>query len=476
MKIRLRLSLWYFSITLVILLLFSLGTYFAMQHLLYAALDNELDMILNDIEVSYNPATERFEYLNHQSYILSRYLKQFYLMIYDSSHNTVFSTSLAELVTFNIPEPVTQVERGYTVTLHKRDVSSLYIAGNHEQNEMTFRILTRKLFHQNQQVGSAVIAMPMEDIEDSMEKLLTILVSGSLLVVVLIGAGSYFLTQQALHPVAAITHKAQQISYSSLDERLPIYQENDELGQLSSVLNNLFERLNRAFQSQQQFLADAAHELKTPLSILRAHWEGEINNPDLSLEMKEKLVQDIETITRLSHLINSLLLLSKTEQIQSSFDFSPLDLDQLLQDVVSDTRVLAASKNQDLSIVDLTPTKVMGDQTRLYQLIFNLIDNAVKYTPEQGNIWVILRQEDGQAYFEIKDNGVGIPQESLPHIFDRFYRVQKDRARKTGGSGLGLAIGKLIVEAHNGTIAVTSVIDEGTSFIIRLPLYTTNQD
>jgi len=472
MKIRLRLSLWYFSITLVILLLFSLGTYFAMQHLLYQAMDEELDMILDDIEVSYNPATAHFEYLDHQSHILSRYLKQFYLMIYDSSHETVFSTTLAELVTFNLPAPQSQVERGYTVTLHKRDIPTLYIVGARQnENEMTFRILSRKLFHQNQQVGSAVIAMPMEDIEDSMEKLLAILVSGSLLIVVLIGAGSYFITRQALHPVTDIIHKARQISYSSLDERLPVYQENDEIGQLSSVLNSLFERLERAFQSQQQFLADAAHELKTPLSILRAHWEGEINNPELTLDMKERLVQDIETITRLSHLINSLLLLSKTEQIQSSFEFAPLQLNELLQEVLSDTQVLADAKNQTLSLIELQPAQIMGDQTRLYQLVFNLIDNASKYTPDEGNIWVILRTEAGTAYLEIRDNGVGIPEESLPHIFDRFFRVQKDRARKTGGSGLGLAIGKLIAEAHNGTIEVSSRMNEGTSFVVRLPLY-----
>ena len=135
-------------------------------------------------------------------------------------------------------------------------------------------------------------------------------------------------------------------------------------------MNNLLDRLQRAFSAQQQFLADAAYELKTPLSVLRAHWESELNNAKLSLEMKEKFVQDIETISRLSHLINNLLLVSKTESVRSTFEFKTLQLDEVINEVLSDTRVLAAMKDQTIEIVDLQPVKIHGDRVRLYQAFF----------------------------------------------------------------------------------------------------------
>jgi signal transduction histidine kinase len=318
-------------------------------------------------------------------------------------------------------------------------------------------------------VGWAAVALPIGDIEGSLNHLFRVLLLGVVAVTVMVGAGSYLLTNQTLHPLSEITQKARHIGHDRLGERIPVRNPSDELGRLSIVLNQLFERLQNAFESQQRFLADAAHELKTPLSVLRAHWESELNNPRFSLELKERIVQDTETITRLNHLINNLLLLSRTEAIQSSFEFEHLRLDALLGEVIADAKMLAETKSQEIDAGDVPPVELFGDRARLYQLFFNLLDNASKYTGEGGRISVRAQVDDSMVSVAVEDNGPGIPAEDLPHIFKRFYRVQKDRGRKTGGSGLGLSICELIARAHHGSIGVESVTGEGSIFTVRLP-------
>jgi signal transduction histidine kinase len=356
---------------------------------------------------------------------------------------------------------------GYTL---KTTVSSdVPFVQPNDEGEATFRVIAHKLHHQSQTIGWVVVGLPIERIEESMQHLLQVLLTGIPLVVLCIGIGGYFLTGKILHPIDIITKKANYISSSNLNERIEVKNSKDELGRLTIVLNALLERLYQSFENQRAFLADAAHELKTPLSILRSHWEDQLNNPDLTLEFKENLLQDVETITRLNHLINNLLLLSKTESMQASFDFSAVQLDELIDDVVTDARILADIKSQQISIQKMHRVIIMGDRQRLFQLFFNIIDNAIKYTPDKGHVWITLDHDSNWVIVSIRDDGIGITAADLPHIFDRFYRVDKDRARQTGGSGLGLAICKLIAEFHGGHIDVTSKAGHGTLFKVKLP-------
>jgi signal transduction histidine kinase len=263
------------------------------------------------------------------------------------------------------------------------------------------------------------------------------------------------------------------VSSSNLSERADVDNWDDEIGQLARVLNDMADRIQKAFESQQRFVADGAHELKTPLTMLRTHWEDELNNPELSTEVKEKLVGDLETITRLTRVINNLLLLSQTEFAAAGFDMASVPLDELLSEVVSETEVLAGMKEQELKMAECmaecSPVVVRGDKDRLHQLVFNLLDNAVKYTPEQGKIAVSLTAAGGEVVLRVEDYGIGISGEDLPHVFERFYRVSKDRSPQTGGSGLGLSICKMIAESHGGSIDVTSRPGEGSAFVVTLP-------
>jgi signal transduction histidine kinase len=442
-----------------------------MKHILIKSLDSELHMISDSVELSYNPPSHSFRDFYDDSYNLNRYLKKFYLIIYDANEEPLFSSPLARKISLDVPLNIDSIEKGYTISKKADEVPMFRSNGNKDSNEkITFRAISRKMLYNGQPIGWIKLAIPIVDIQHSLRNLFYILIIGILFTSLLIGFGSYFLTSQSLSPVLKIIDQSKNISQSNLDERISIYNAADELGQLSIVLNNLFERLQKAFASQQHFLADAAHELKTPLSILRANWEQEINNPDFSDETKGKIVHDIETISRLNQLVNNLLLLSRTEAIQSHFDFDSIPLDGLIKEIYSDAQIIAETKEQEIQIVELTNAIVLGDKIRLSQLIFNLIDNAIKYTPERGKIWISLRSENHQAIIEIRDNGTGIHQNELSKIFDRFYRVEKDRSRKTGGSGLGLAICKLIAEAHHGEIAVESTMGKGSLFRVVLPL------
>ncbi|MCK4773266.1 MAG: histidine kinase, partial [Candidatus Krumholzibacteria bacterium] len=200
------------------------------------------------------------------------------------------------------------------------------------------------------------------------------------------------------------------------------------------------------------------------------HWEDELNNPELPLENREKIAGDIETIARLNRVINNLLLLSQTEFAQDAFEFESVSLDQLLSAVASEMEVLADMKSQELRLTKIEPVVLWADRDRLHQLIFNLLDNAIKYTPEKGNINVSLRVENGEALVIVEDNGIGIPGEDLPYVFDRFYRVSNDRSLETAGSGLGLSICRMIAETHNGSIDLAGRAGEGSTFTVRLPI------
>lgn len=468
MKIRSRLTLWYFLVTLTVALIFGLGTYWAMHRLLLRALDEELEIFCDAIERSYDPFFSEFVELVLDPAKPNPYL-EYYLIVWDASGDTLFSSPMAKQIPLNIAFSGNVTKNSHTVHIHIDD--SIPFLRPDENGEVTFRVFSRELFYQDRSIGWLLAGLHIEDIEASQETLLEVLLVAMVFIVLLFGFGSYFLTGQALRPVDQITRKADQISYSNLNERIRIFNEDDELGNLTRVLNNLLERLQKAFESQKRFLGDAAHELKTPMSVLRAHWEREVNNPELSMEMKEKIVKDIEKISHLSHLINNLLLLSQTESLHSNFEFKTLRLDILLQNVLGDIQILADIKSQIMEIKEMPEITIRGDEDFLFQLFFNLLDNAVKYTPEAGRISLRLRLDSQWGVVEIQDSGPGIPEEDLPHIFDRFYRVKKDRSRKTGGSGLGLAICKLIAESHQGGIAVTSKPGSGSSFQVKLPLF-----
>ncbi len=466
MKIGYRFAGLYFAVTLVILLIFSLSVYWGMQRILLTTLDENLHFVVRSIENNYNPSQKAFGFLKEASEKADPFL-EYYLVIYDRDGKPVYKSPIAQKIRLTIPLSPENSTEGFTTRITVKE--AVQWVHPDRGGEITFRAFNRRIYSQNHPIGWVTIARPIESVDEALNKLAIVFSLAIFGTVLLIGLGSYFLTKRVLSPINLIIRKADRIRHTNLNERIQGVESHDELGALARTLNGLLDRLNKAFESQQQFLADAAHELKTPLAVLRAHWEEELNNRRLPPDLREKFVRDVAILSRLNHLINRLLFLSRTERTSTNFSFEPVDMQKLAEEVASDAAVLAEAKDQTLRFDNSAAGKIWGDRDRLYEMIFNLVENAIKYTPSGGFIHMTTQNRNGLFYISVVDNGPGIPAEDLPHLFERFYRVKKDRSRETGGSGLGLAICKLIATIHGGTITVISEPGKGSRFDVLLP-------
>jgi two-component system OmpR family sensor kinase len=273
------------------------------------------------------------------------------------------------------------------------------------------------------------------------------------------------LLERALRPIESIASAASQITTGDdLSRRIPYNGPPDELGQLTEVFNATLGRLEDLFQVQRRFVADVSHELRTPLTVIQANADL-IRRYGADPDSLEAIASETKHMTRL---IGDLLMLAQADAGELPILQENVELDTLVLDAYNRARVL----DQNGATVELgrfEPVRVSGDEDRLKQLVLNLVSNAVKYTPAEGRVTLSVWPEGNKALIAVADTGEGIPPEDLPHIFDRFYRVDKARARKQGGAGLGLSIAQWIAESHGGRIAVESAPGVGTTFTVRLP-------
>jgi heavy metal sensor kinase len=314
-------------------------------------------------------------------------------------------------------------------------------------------------------------AYPLAELRDVIENLFSIfliLVPIALLVSVV---GGWFLAYISLKPVDDVTKRVQQITAHNLDQKIPPRGVNDEIGRLISTFNSMIERLRSSFEQVRQFSVDASHELRTPLTIMRGEVELTLQNPRTEAEYRRILVSNLEEIIRLSTIVENLLILTKAEMGNHEVAYTEkVDLQDLFQGLYEDGEIIAEKKRINIELVKNEPAIVLGDSVRLRQLMLNLLDNAIKYTPEEGKVSLLLESQNGYAKLSVQDNGMGIPKEEQGKIFDRFYRIDKARSRDLGGTGLGLSIAKLIVEQHRGRIEVESELHHGSTFSVYLPL------
>ncbi len=341
-----------------------------------------------------------------------------------------------------------------------------------EEEEQWFASVVFPVNEGKQFSGWVEVVIPISEEKKILSHIALLMASLGFAIVLFLFFSGRFLARKTLAPVEQIRRQVDSIYEKNLSKRIVSPNPSDEIGQLAATFNLLLQRLEKAFDSQKQFIADASHELKTPLAILRSHWEKLAAQKDIPVGHRIRIQSDIDELARLSSLINNLLLLASTGN-KISFDELPLlNFSELCHALHEDILVLAENKNLQIAAVIDEDIFVKGDKTRLYQLLLNLADNAVKYTPQNEWIDISLQHGDKYAEFTIKDNGIGIADENLPHVFERFYRVDKSRSRKTGGYGLGLAVCKTIVEAHNGTISINSNPHRGTTLVVKIPLVT----
>ena len=311
---------------------------------------------------------------------------------------------------------------------------------------------------------------PLKQSESVLHGLLLTFALGLPLVVTLAVAGGYVLMRRALAPVGEITRTAERITSRNLSDRLPEARTGDELEALSTALNRMIARIEHSFRHINRFSADASHELRTPLTVLRGELEAIAQRPDLALDVRETIGSALEETERLSKIVESLLAISRLDGGEALMTRERFDLAELVTGTADQMRLLAEDKQIALKCNAPGRVEVEGDPHRLKQIVVNLVDNAIKYTCEGGNVEISAVAVNDNAVLEVTDTGVGIPPESIPHVFERFYRVDKARSRQMGGAGLGLSIVKSICAAHQGRVSVESKEGKGSRFTVELPL------
>jgi heavy metal sensor kinase len=311
---------------------------------------------------------------------------------------------------------------------------------------------------------------PYEQVERVLRQLLISFGVAFPLIVGVAVAGGYLLLNRATRPLNQIADTAERITSRNLNERLPTPATGDELEKLAVSLNRMMGRLEEAFHHINRFSADASHEIRTPLAILRGELEHVIQSTGLPRDTRESLGSALEETERLSKIVEQLLEMSRLEAGETLSGRTRFDFAELTRTTVDQMRLLAEEKNLTLRFEGNQCLEIDGDNIRVRQVVVNLIDNAIKYTPARGSITVTSFRHDARAIVEVADTGIGIPAEAASHIFERFYRVDKARSRQMGGTGLGLAIAKSICLAHGGGVTLKSTSGEGTVFRVELPL------
>lgn len=292
-------------------------------------------------------------------------------------------------------------------------------------------------------------------------------------VVLLLGAlGSFWLAARAFIPVGRLTRMARQVEAGDLQQRVPVPRPHDELRELALTLNQMIARLDEAFSRQRRFVADASHELRTPVSAIRSMTDVALLHEKTPAEYVGVLWDVNAEAERLSRLISDLLALARADEGQTPLERRPLRLDLIAADVAAVSTLLATEKSIRLTVETSGPVVVLGDADRLLQAVLNLLHNALTYTPAEsgGSVTVRVVAKGDMALLSISDTGIGIEPEHLPYIFERFYRADPARIHSYGGSGLGLSIVNWVVGAHGGFVAVESQPGSGSTFTIRLPL------
>lgn len=282
--------------------------------------------------------------------------------------------------------------------------------------------------------------------------------------------GSGRLAGEALAPVKALSQTAETISGQTLSTRLTLTSPYTEFQRLAHTFNGMLDRLQQVFEGQRRFVADAAHELKTPLTAMKGNFEVSLQRARSAEEYRETIFSNLAEVDRLTAMTKSLLTLAQFAGDRPPLVLQTLDLPPLVEEVVSELSVLAHEGGIHLQTEPEPVPPFLGDASQLKQALINLLDNALRHTPSEGTITVRVESHDRSIRLSVKDTGPGIDSQHLPHLFERFYRVDQARDRQSGGTGLGLAIVKEIVEAHGGTIHAQSHIGYGTTFTITLPI------
>ncbi len=461
-SVQFVLAFWYSVLLLVAFTLFGWSVYVYLEHLLASRLDQnlseEVDWIAQIVDIERSRLNDRSSLDSLSEDIEDRITDHFaasprnYIVMLTTTEGGILyeSDDRGELILSSVQLRTTE-----------RVVRTLHVPP-----EGMFRVASRR-------VDPFVINVGYT--EGATQAVLRNLVSifGVLAPVVLFVAfsGGWLMAGMILRPIRQISSMANRITVQNLNERIPERKVDDELGTLITTMNGMISRLQASFEEMRQFSMNVAHELKTPLTIMKGESELALARSLSREEMQELITTYLEETVRMSHIIDDLLTLAKADAGQIAVQREPVQLDAIIRDLYEDAIVLAAPKAIAVELAKAESAVVAGDAARLRQLFRILLSNAVQYSDAGGYIRITCERKDNLVFASIEDTGIGIPPESLDKIFRRFYRVDQARTRVKGGSGLGLSLARWIAESHGGTITVISELGKGSKFTVQFPLH-----
>jgi heavy metal sensor kinase len=457
LPIRVRLTLWYFTVLALSLLFISYAALSVMRGNIEDAVDDEMRgriQVIRDLMEQQETPLFGEELANGIKDYSSTRQMDLFLQIADAQGNWIYRSR--QMIAYGVSLP--------------QDTHKGVISVTASYNHSPFRVRT-ELVPIRGQWYSIQMAAPIQEFEEALEKYRQFLFVALPFILLLATLGGYFMSWRALAPVGKIIEDARAFEVHSLSSRLAVPSTGDELQRLSETLNSMLMRIEGAFRKVTQFTADASHELRTPLAIMRTRAELTLRRPRPEAEYRDALEQVLTELERTSELVEKLMLLARADSGAPVLHLVPVDLGEILRDTSMQAHLLATEKQIEFSgEIPAKPIWIEGDTPSLRRLFLILVDNAVKYTPSGGAIELACMAAEGWATITVHDNGIGIPADDLPNIFERFYRADKARSRESGGAGLGLAIGRWIAHAHAGTIEAESASGKGSTFRVRLPL------
>jgi heavy metal sensor kinase len=454
LPLRIKITAWYFAVLATGFSLFGVIAFYVMRSSIHETVDENLQDQMQGIRVLMERAASRgrSELAHELTQDEEIRAGSDLLQVSDPAGNWIYRSR-----TMTQYGPVAPREARTSITTQ-------------QPNGVPLRVLTLPV-----QAGGKTyivqLAYPLDDFYEALDRFRRVLFLSSPLLLLLATAGGYWLSRRALSPVDQITREARSIGAQNLSSRLVVPHTGDELQRLSETLNGMLARLEQAFRRIAQFTADASHELRTPVALMRTRAEIALRRPRSEEEYRETLRQILEDLQRTSSLIENLMLLARADSGTEALQRTPINMVESVGEACLEGRTLAETKQISfLEELPESPVWIEGESNSLQRLFLILLDNAVKYTSPGGRITVSLRSSNGCAVTEVRDTGIGIAAEDLPHVFERFFRADRARSRETGGAGLGLSIGQWIAQAHGGTVRALSKPGEGSVFQVQIPL------
>ena len=455
-SVRSILTLWYTFVLLLAFVIFSVSVYVYLAHLLEQRLDgsliNDVEWITRFLQVeSSNGATANSQEVQD---VIARHFslnsENFVVLLTTADRNTIVYESDNRLGRVLLQ---TEVPPGETVVETISDTHSGFL-------RVAAHRMSRYLIQ---------VAYTRDVIDQVLEHLLSIFAILGPVVLFVSVSGGWLLAGMVLKPIRDISHITKRITAQNLGERIPDRTVTDELGELIGTINQTIARLEASFDDIRQFSMNVAHELKTPLTIMKGESELALAKELSKEEMQSLILSTLEEATRMSRIVDDLLTLAKADAGQVVIEHRSVPLQRMIQDLYEDALILAEQKGLTVKLGNNDDASVNGDEARLRQLFRALLSNAVQYTDAGGTIRIDHTAAENETRVCVEDTGIGMEPGQLEKIFQRFYRVDQARTRLKGGSGLGLSIAKWIAESHNGRITVTSAPGRGSCFTVHLP-------